>query len=71
MPANESENWERQETLEELTDAIRLAEEMAQRLVFETHGRLYDDAVELRSRLHQARAKAESMKNEGDVINHA
>lgn len=70
MPTNERGDWERRETLEELMDVTRLAEEMAQRLVFETHGELYNDAVELRVLLHQARAKAELIKGAGDIINH-
>lgn len=53
------DNWERRETLEELRDVARLAEEMAQRLVIETHGESYIDATELRALLHQVRAKVE------------
>ncbi len=67
MLANERVDWERRETLEELMDVTKLAEEMAQRLVSETQGESYNDAVELRILLHQARVKVELMKDEGDV----
>lgn len=63
MATNEIDDWERRETLEELLDITRLAEEIAQRFVLETHGELYGGAVELRALLHQARAKAALMKS--------
>jgi hypothetical protein len=71
MSANEMDNWERRETIEELLDIARLAEEMAQRLVLETHGKLYNDAVEFRALLHQARVKAELIKSMSNAINRA
>lgn len=68
MLTNESHGWERRETLEELMDVTRLAEKVAQRLVCETHGKSYDDSVELCELLRKARARAEFLKCVDDII---
>ena len=68
MLTNESHGWERRETLEELMDVTRLAEKVAQRLVSETHGKSYDDSIELCKLLQKARAKADFLKCVGDRI---
>lgn len=66
MSANTVQNdWERRETLEELKDVSRLAEEMAQRLVLETHGESYIDATELLAMLHQVRGKVDLLAKDG------
>ncbi len=47
MLIDESPEWERRETLEELMDITRLAEKVAQRLLSETHDKSYDDSFKI------------------------
>lgn len=57
-----SENWEREQTIEELNDLIRLAEKAAQRLAHESHFEAYGEAHSLLNMLHHARAAAETIR---------
>jgi hypothetical protein len=50
---------EQAETARELSEILRLAQEMGRRLANETHGEMYDDVRLLTSLLHQTRAQAE------------
>ena len=68
MLIDESHEWERRETLEELMDVTRLAERVAQRLLSETHGKSYDDSVEICVLLRKARNKAEFLQQEGEIV---
>ena len=68
MLSNESHVWERRETLEELVDVNRLAEKVAQRLAYETHGQSYDDSVEICLLLQRARSKAEYLLKSCDCV---
>lgn len=53
---------EQTETAREVAGILRLSQEMGQRLARETHGDLYDDVLELNHLLHQARNRAESIR---------
>lgn len=59
MSTDELLKEEQRETARELTDILRLAQEMGRRLANETHGEMYDDVRLLVSLLHQARAQAD------------
>ncbi len=50
---------EQAETAHELSEILRLAQEMGRRLCNETHGEMYDDVRLLMALLHQTRAQAE------------
>jgi hypothetical protein len=54
--------WERGQTIEELNELVRFAEEVAQRLVEESHFESYDDAHSLLIILHRARLAAELIR---------
>lgn len=61
MKDETTEAWERGETIEELSDLIRLAEEVAQRLAHESHRESYDEAHQLLDILHRARIAADTI----------
>lgn len=52
----------RRETLYELSDLIRVVQEMGQRLANETHGEAYASVRELNEVLHQARQQVDKIK---------
>lgn len=52
---------ERRETLNELSDLIRVVQEMGQRLANETHGEAYASIRELNEVLHQARQQIDKI----------
>lgn len=54
---------ERQETIEELTDLLIVVQEMGRRLANETHGDAYADVRELNELLHQARVQLMKIKD--------
>lgn len=49
------------ETARELTDILRIAQEMTQRLANETHGDLYAEVKTLNDQLHQARSQLDKI----------
>ena len=55
MPAKYSENQERLETIEELSELLQVVQEMGRRLSNETHGNAYDLVQDLNAVLQQAR----------------
>jgi hypothetical protein len=61
MKDETSEAWERRETIEELSDLLRLAEEVAQRLAHESHLESYNEAHQLLDTLHRARMAADAI----------
>ncbi len=61
MLETDKEEWERRETIEELSIVIRLAQEMAQRLASKTHGGLHGQVASLGNLLHEARIKMEAI----------
>lgn len=61
MKNDTNETWERKETIEELNDLIRLAEEAAQRLAHESHFDSYGEAHQLLDILHRARIAADAI----------
>jgi hypothetical protein len=56
---DESKDWEKSETIEELDNLLRIAQEMGHRLSCEVHGNLYDDVRELTELLHKTRNQAD------------
>jgi len=62
MGQKSTESWEREQTIEELNDLIRLAEEAAQRLTHESHFDAYGEAHSLLDMLHHARAAADIIR---------
>ncbi|MDE3021418.1 MAG: hypothetical protein KGI54_06115 [Pseudomonadota bacterium] len=65
MTDNPIQDWEKRETIEELTDILHVAQEMGQRLSVESHGKAYDEVRRLAELLHQSRALAEKIRNHG------
>lgn len=59
MPIDESQEQERRETAEEISELLSVVQEMGRRLANETHGAPYELVLELNELLHQARAKIE------------
>ena len=55
MPANHSENQERLETIEEISELLQVVQEIGRRLSNETHGNAYDLVQDLNEILHRAR----------------
>lgn len=51
----ETQEDERRETIDELSDLFRVVQEMGRRLADETHGDAYSQVRELNELLHQAR----------------
>jgi hypothetical protein len=49
---------EQRETIRELSDILRISQEMGRRLANETHGELYDDVRALVMLLHETRGQA-------------
>ena len=49
------------ETARELTDILRIAQEMTQRLANETHGDLYAEVTVLNKQLHHARLQLDTI----------
>lgn len=56
------ESWEREQTIDELNDLIRLAEKAAQRLAHESHFEAYGEAHALLDMLRHVRAAAETIR---------
>jgi hypothetical protein len=67
MHDSDKEEWERRETVEELSIVIRLAQEMAQRLASKTHGSMHGEVAVLGDLLHQARVKIELINSSGPL----
>lgn len=63
---DETRDGERRETIDELSDLLRVAQEMGRRLADETHGDSYPKVRELNELLHQARVQLARIK-EGTV----
>lgn len=59
MQIDESQEQERRETAEEISELLVVVQEMGRRLANETHGPAYELVLELNELLHQARAKIE------------
>lgn len=59
MHIDESQEQERRETAEEISELLSVVQEMGRRLANETHGTPYELVLELNELLHQARAKIE------------
>lgn len=55
---------ERQETIQELTDLLTVAQEMGRRLANETHGDAYASVRELNELLHQARLQLVGIRDD-------
>ena len=55
---------ERLETIEELTDLLVVVQEMGRRLANETHGEAYASVRELNELLHLARRQMEKIRDE-------
>ena len=55
---------ERQETIDELTDLLIVVQEMGRRLANETHGDAYASVRELNELLHQARLQLVKIKDD-------
>lgn len=55
---------ERLETIEELTDLLVVVQEMGRRLANETHGDAYANVRELNELLHQARVQLVKIRND-------
>lgn len=53
MARDDTREGERRETIDELSDVIRIAQEMGRRLANETHGSPYAHVEELNRLLHQ------------------
>lgn len=56
---DESNEWEKSETIDELDNLLRIAQEMGHRLSSEVHGDLYDDVRALTELLHKTRSQAD------------
>jgi len=61
MPGDETQEGERRETIQELSDLLSVTEEMGQRLLDETHGEGYDAVRELIELFHQCRGKVDQI----------
>lgn len=59
MMEDDTKNWEQNETIEELDNLLRIAQEMGHRLSCEVHGDLYDDVRTLTELLHKTRNQAD------------
>ena len=59
-----SNEAERLETIEELTDLLIVLQEMGRRLAVETHGDAYANVRELNELLHQSRTLLTKIKDE-------
>ena len=57
-----SPSAQRNETLHELNDLLRVVQEMGRRLGNETHGPEFDDVRVLNDYIHQARTLVEQMQ---------
>lgn len=62
MEHESTASWEREQTIDELNDLIRLAEQAAQRLAHESHFEAYGEARALLDMLHRARTAAEIIR---------
>lgn len=56
---DESKEWEKNETIDELDNLLRIAQEMGHRLSCEIHGDLYSEVRALTELLHQTRQQAD------------
>ena len=59
MMEDGTKEWEKSETIDELDNLLRIAQEMGHRLSCEVHGDLYDDVRELTELLHKTRTQAD------------
>ena len=59
MNEDDTKDWEKSETIDELDNLLRIAQEMGHRLSCEVHGNLYDDVRELTELLHKTRHQAD------------
>ncbi|MFZ3081165.1 hypothetical protein [Rhodoferax ferrireducens] len=62
MQTDDSQEQERRETVEEISELLAVVQEMGRRLANETHGNSYALVLELNELLHQARAKIEQIQ---------
>jgi hypothetical protein len=62
MEQRSAESWERGQTIEELTELLRLAEQVAQRLAHESHFDAYAEAHSVLDASHRARTAAENIR---------
>lgn len=62
MPIDDSQEQERRETVEEISELLAVVQEMGRRLANETHGNSYALVLELNELLHQTRAKIEQIQ---------
>lgn len=62
MQIDDSQEQERRETVEEISELLAVVQEMGRRLANETHGTSYALVLELNELLHQARAKIERIQ---------
>lgn len=62
MQTDDSQEQERRETVEEISELLAVVQEMGRRLANETHGNSYALILELNELLHQARAKIEQIQ---------
>jgi hypothetical protein len=62
MQIDDSQEQERRETVEEISELLAVVQEMGRRLANETHGTPYALVLELNELLHQARAKIEQIQ---------
>lgn len=68
MEQESTASWERAQTIDELNELIRLAEQAAQRLAHESHFESYSEARALLDMLHRARAAAEIIRRDQQQI---
>ncbi|MDP1681785.1 MAG: hypothetical protein Q8L39_08415 [Burkholderiales bacterium] len=59
MMEDDTKDWEKSETIDELDNLLRIAQEMGHRLSCEVHGDLYDDVRVLTELLHKTRNQAD------------
>lgn len=62
MQIDDSQEQERRETVEEISELHAVVQEMGRRLANETHGNSYALVLELNELLHQARTKIERIQ---------
>lgn len=59
MSKDETLKWEKNETVSELLDLLRISQEMGQRLATETHGESYNLVREVNELLHLVHEKVD------------
>lgn len=67
MQIDDSQEQERRETVEEISELLAVVQEMGRRLANETHGTPYALVLELNELLHQARAKIERIQTSSPI----